>query len=494
MLLASVRVRFGYGVHDTRTPKRGVSKMPRTCLVCAAWTRLLERLAYERTPLIRHRPPTRLTQIDAVLASPLIHCLAAAVPERKAGRPTRHPLALHLGWAAIARGFGSGNRLDAELASGDMWGHIVERYNTNAAQHPHGVTVDASIDRLYADTHRHTRDRFCETDTLGLLCEAFTEHSVALAQHLGLLIKSEMGSRTLPGQRCTIYGDGTILRPIYSKEAKTRHDPDVITHHRHDGKVVGTKLVHFAVRGTDPHHRVMLAVGHVADPGREADRSVELIRKISAYAPDTISAVAYDGAFRGVHHNLLMTELGIIVINKPHGSRNKTPRVLALGTWSHVTPGGTCEHALVSNGGNVCDATLNETGQAVLSEPCKRTQVRRYDRTENRYRFSLGVTVPCATGAFTAWISPHPAPGDTTSGRADQLRLVSPHEQHFADLYSLRNDSEAINANYKLTHTYDRAPVLGWKRQLFDLLAWSLLNNATAQWYHSPQQHNTQAA
>lgn len=113
-------------------------------------------------------------------------------------------------------------------------------------------------------------------------------------------------------------------------------------------------------------------------------------------------------------------------------------------------------------------------------------QVRRYTRPGGRYRFSVGVRVPCAAGPFTAWISPHPGPGDTTAGRADQLRLLPPHEELFDELYGLRNDSEAINANYKRTHIFDRAPVLGAKRQLFDLLAWSILNNATAWWHHTP--------
>lgn len=95
----------------------------------------------------------------------------------------------------------------------------------------------------------------------------------------------------------------------------------------------------------------------------------------------------------------------------------------------------------------------------------------------------------------TAWISPHPGPGDTTAGRADQLRLIPLHEGLFEELYGLRNDSEAINANYKHTHLYDRAPVLGWRRPLFDLLAWSILNNTLAWWQRSTDaaEHRTAA-
>lgn len=436
--------------------------------------------------MTRHRPPTRDTLLDALFACPLIHSLGASVPTPRAGRPARHPAALHLAWAAYARGIGSGNRLDAELANNDLWQRIVERYNAAAEAHPDGVPVRDGIDRLYADTHRHTRDRFCETDTLSGLCSSFTALSVPLAQQVGLLDAAGTGSRTRPGALCSIYGDGTILRPIYSGEEGQRRDLDVLTHHRHDGPVAGTKLVHFAVRGPEPHRRVMLAVGHVADPGREADRSVELIRSIAVHAPETISAVIYDGAFRGVHHNTLMTELGLTVINKPHGTRSNRPKTLALGTWHHDTPGGQCDHALVSHGGSVCDATLDDAGRAVLSDPCERVQVRRYARPGGRYRFSIGVRIPCAAGDFVAWISPHPGPGEATTGRADQLRLIAPHEDLFAELYGLRNDSEAINSNYKRTHIFDRAPVLGWKRQLFDLLAWSILNNSIAWWHHAP--------
>lgn len=435
--------------------------------------------------MTRHRPPTRTTQIDALFACPLIHDLAAVVPERRVGRTTRHPLAMHLAWAALARAVGSGNRLDAEIPG--MWERLVDRYNTGAAHHTEGVPAAEHLDRLYADTHRHTRDRFCEPDTLELLCEQFTAASVRLARDVGLLQPAQLGSRTRPGGTCTIYGDGTILRPIYSADAKTRTDPDAIVHHRHDGRVVGTKLVHFAVRGPEAHRRILLAHAHVAEQGREADRAVDLVRRIHAHAPDGVAAVVYDGAFRGTHHHTLMTDLGVVVINKPHGTRSDKPRTVTLGTWDHETIAGPCTHTLVSHGGNVCDATLDDAGNATLSDPLERAQVRRYARPGGKYRFTLGVRVRCAHGDFVAWISPHPGPGDTTAGRADQLRLISPHEELFDDLYGLRNDSEAINSNYKRTHIFDRAPVLGWRRQLFDLLAWSILNNSIAWWHHSTE-------
>lgn len=425
--------------------------------------------------MLRHRPPTLTAMLDALFCCPLIHDVAAAMPKRRSGRPSRHPIALHLSWAAMARLFGSGNRLDAEIASGNLWPEIVERYNAGAKNHPLGIPVDRT-ETLYADTHRHTRDRFCEPDSLQALIEAFTAASVVLANDVGLLLPGN-GSRTRPDPTCTIYGDGTVLRPIYSVPGG-RNDPDAKDHHRHDGVVTGTKLLHFAVRGPQVHRRIILTVDHVADPGREADIAVAAIRRIYPHAPNGIAAVAYDGAFRGTHHNTLMTDLGLIVINRPHTSRARHPRTHQLGTWSHTTRNGQCHHTLVARTGNVHDATLDDTGRTVLSAPCERTQVRRVSRPNNQYRFTAGFTVKCAGDDFTAWISPHPQPGETSHSRADQLRLISTHEPLFDELYGLRNDSEAINANYKSTHIHDRAPVLGSRRQTLDLLAWSILNNA----------------
>ena len=173
------------------------------------------------------------------------------------------------------------------------------------------------------------------------------------------------------------------------------------------------------------------------------------------------------------------------------------PRLLKedeVGRPSTATIYGDCHHTLVSHAGGVCDASPDDSGRPIRSKPLERAQVRRTDRPRGGYRFALGVRVPCAAGAFTPWISPHPGPGDTGTGRADQLRLISPHEELFASLYGLRNDSEAINSAYKRSHIHDRSPVLGWRRTLLDLLAWSILNNATAWWHHAQDAHGLRTA
>jgi hypothetical protein len=202
--------------------------------------------------------------------------------------------------------------------------------------------------------------------------------------------------------------------------------------------------------------------------------------------------VVYDGAFRGVHHQTLMHDLGLVVINKVHPISNNGEtrewRPLLLGQWTHPTGRRrTCSHTLVAHNGAVCDTRTNDTGQLQLSDPLPRRQVRRYPRPRRGgWRFSVGVDIDCPLGAFTAWISPHPGDPADGTGRADQLRLVPAHDPLFAVLYGLRNDAEAINAEYKRTLLADRAATLGWQRQILDLTSWAFLGNSLAMHLHRP--------
>lgn len=442
----------------------------------------------------RPRPIARPTRVHAVLAAPLIHDIAADLDlGRPHGRRRRHPIALHLAWAALSRLYGSANRLDAELAHPDAWGAFVDTYNTAAANHPHGQPCPPHTPPLTADTHRHLRDRLTTDDGLEQLTDTFTRHAVTTARAIGLLDPHGGGSLTRPHPTRTIYGDGTVVRPIYSQSPTgTRVDHDAQAHRRHDGTIVGNNLVHLAVRGPALHQRVLLAIGRTPAPGGEAATAVELIRRVHDHAGPGIQAVVYDGAFRGVHHHTLMTDLGVTVVNKVHPAGRdgdqRLHRPHTLGTWTHAAGRrAQCNHTLVAHNGAVCDTTLTATGELELSPPLRRQQVRRYARRRRGgWRFSLGVAVTCPYGDFTAWISPHPEPGDATHGRPDQLRLLPEHDPHFAAIYGLRNDSEAINAEYKRTLPADRAAALGWRRQVLDLHAWALLNNTLAWHVHAP--------
>jgi hypothetical protein len=433
----------------------------------------------------RHPSPHRDDRLHALFACPLIHQIANDVGNL--GRRTRrHPIAMHLAFGAMSRLYGSANCLDSEITNPHQWAKIVELYNTHAELHD-GAVINAVGVPLIADTYRHVRDQLGRH--LDDLSDSFTRHAVEIAHAVGLLRVDGPGSRTRPHPSRTIYGDGTIVRPIYRPTNNGRTDPDAAQHSRHDGQIWGNNLVTIATRGSNPNQRVILAVGRVDTPGHEAATAVELIRHVHSHAGDGIQAVVYDGAFRGVHINTIMSDLGLIAVNKVHAATandtDRTYRQLPLGQWTHTVRGRTCTHTIVAHQGHAHDSTLDDSGNLVLSEPLQRHQVRRYERGKSGWRFTLGVHVPCPKAPFTAWISPHPQPGDTGYGRPDQFRLLAELDPHFQILYGLRNDSEAINAAYKRTLVADRASALGWKRQVLDLMSWGLLTNTLAWQLHA---------
>ena len=426
----------------------------------------------------RHLPPTFSQDLEHVLAGPLIHQLAHDLAHHLPRR-RRHPLALHLGHLALQRAIGSGNRLDAELGAGGGWPRMVTAYNTGAVRHGDGRTLGPYLTPLTADTVRHLREHLTRDPVLDQLRTALTIHSVTHAIDIGLL-PTRGGSLTHPHPTRTVYGDGTIIRPLYRHDTPGRHDPDIAQHHNHEGAHWGNNLVLVCVRGPQPHRRIILGVDRVTDPGREADTAVDLFRAVIPHAGPRVQAIAYDGAFRGVHHNLLMRELGVVVITKVHAASRrdqlKIVRTLPLDTRHHTIDGRSCPHRLVIHDGAIREADLDAAGDLHLSEPLHRQQVRRTRSERNGYRFALGVAIPCPRGPFTSWFSVHP--------HADQLRLLPESDPDFARLYGLRNDSESGNAAYKATLPFRRAAALGWRRQLLDALAWAILVNSRAHARH----------
>jgi hypothetical protein len=183
-----------------------------------------------------------------------------------------------------------------------------------------------------------------------------------------------------------------------------------------------------------------------------------------------------------MHHH------GVIVINKVHpATRNdheRTYRTVPLDTWAHPHGRHHCTHQLVAHHGDICEAVITDDGTLTHSPPLQRTQIRRHRRADGTWRFNVGVVIPCRHQEFTAWVNPHPRPGDHNAGRTDQLRCIPESSDDFDVLYGLRNDAESINSEFKRTFIADRAPALGWRRQLLAAVSWAIFNNARAAWLH----------
>jgi hypothetical protein len=457
---------------------------------------------------------TTVEQVRAVFRLPALYQLGALVERRPVGRPADFPPYLLLGYGVLARVFRSGARVEIELAQPATWSVIVDTVQQMRRQRP-DLEIAAPPRRAPGwDAYRYARNRrFTAEDVLEDLCEEFTELAVAQAQEAGLLRPDGPGSLCHPDRSRVVYGDGTVVSPMYRPPAakrvqdddgvphtvyldaagnpidapRKRYDPDSAEHHGHTGPVHGQNFVGLYVRGDGPHQRIVLAVDRVPRPGAEADTAVDLLKRLHAVAGAGIQAVVYDGALRGKHIDDLMSTCGVVVINKVHstsrspGRRRTTPaegnpRWYALGTWQHDTDGGQCTHTLAAVDGAVSEVGLDAEGGPVVLARLVRRQVKRPKRKNGRYHFTAGYTVPCPAGEFLAWISPHPQhPGDV--GRPDAVRLIAEGEPDF-DVYTLRSDSESHNSGFKRTLLVDRAQSLGGRRQLLDFLSYGLLTNA----------------
>lgn len=468
--------------------------------------------------VVRPRGLTTHEQITAIFRLPALYELAEVLPGRHpSGRPANHPGYLLLAYGVLARVFRSGIRVEAELAQPAVWAHIVATVADMAAARPDLDIPPPGPRSPGWDAYRYARNKhLTDPETLADLQHAFTALAVEQAQGMGLLNPSGAGSLCHPDRSRTVYGDGTVVRPLYRPPTATRstdpatgvttisykaadgtmttapprrHDPDVAVHHGHTGPVQGQNFVAFYVRGDAPHQRVVLAVDRVPAPGQEAETAVGIVGKLHEAVGSGLQAVVYDGAFRGRHLDQLMTECGVVVVNKVHASgktavrRGKTgaaagPRWLALGTWEHGDDAGPCRHLLAAVDGAVCETGLDEEGKPTVLQRLVRRQVKRPRRTSGRYHFNVGYEVPCDRGSFLAWVTPHAQPGDRDARRADAVRVIAEGEPDFDRLYGLRNDAESFNSQLKRTLLVDRAMSLGGRRQLLDVLCFGLLNNA----------------
>ena len=153
------------------------------------------------------------------------------------------------------------------------------------------------------------------------------------------------GSFTHPDATRAVYGDGTLVRPLYRPpetvllhnddgtttvaypDPRTgqllarppgRFDPDLELHHGRGGPVLTHGYVCWHTRGPKPYQRIDLAAAHIPAPGAEAATAVALLRDVHRAAGAGIQVVVYDGALRGVHIEEIMRSYGYLVLAKQH--------------------------------------------------------------------------------------------------------------------------------------------------------------------------------
>ena len=440
----------------------------------------------------RRRAPAASQVINALTAGPYVGGLADLSEEHRVGRKRLHPTWLVFVYTALARHYRSYNRTDSELQNG-LWASL--RRAADQAD-----LEDPGSEPFTYPHYSYWRDKLVyDPETVELLKERLTEIAVDHAQAAGLLTPRSGGSLMKPSPLRTIYGDGTVVRPMYRADPNDpdtkqgRVDPTAAVYHRHDGAIRGNNFVMFSVRSDRPGSRIVLAVERVAQPGPEADAAVTTVQRIVRTAGPGIQALVYDGALKGKHIDQIMRNTGLVVVNRPSaGIRGdvRVPKKTTLGAVSHPTGQGDCTHVLQSHDGGIVDVKLADDGRPVVVSHATRRQVKRARRKNGTYTFSMQIQIRCSRGDFTIWVSPHAKKdGDPTPER---IRLLPPADPYFQTLYNLRNDAESINSQFKRSLLLDRAPSLGWERQLLDVIGFCILHNSLS-WAEAIRPHQKAA-
>lgn len=465
----------------------------------------------------RSRVPTTGEVIRALLCSEELHAVAELLPMHgEVGRPRELP-----GWSVflvgcLARHYRSAARATSELASEFVWHQVLKAVDEARGR---GIDVPGAPRPPSWHAWRRARDQYLATEEgLATIGEIHLEHAVRLAHSLGLGSVEGGGSWSHPVRTRAVYGDGTLVRPLYKPPTavrvddgdggqmvlypdpetgelltapKRRFDPDSAEHHGHTGPVHGTNYVSWHLRGPHYYQRVILAVARVPGPGQEAESAVRLLADVHRAFGDGIQVAVYDGAMRGVHIEAIMRTYGYLVLAKPTRDQvtdqtpslvrldsGKAARSVPLGVWEHDTPSGMCRHTLAAIDGAPAEVGLDEAGDPVLLGQLPRRQVKRPRLKDGRYRFSVGYEVACPHEPFWVWLSPHPEKGDRSASRPENLRVIAAGDPDGMRLRGIRSDVEAHHDAFKQTLRNWRAASLGANRGLLDQYAFAVMHNA----------------
>jgi hypothetical protein len=228
--------------------------------------------------------PRRLStaeQIEAVFSSPALYELAELIPRPPVGRPPANPAYVVLAYGVLSRLYRSGIQVQTELAHPATWRLVRDTVARMSQRLPDELVPRLPGDRPATfEAFRNARDRYLTDPEIRVELQArFIDAAVRQARSFGLLRPDGPGSLCHPDRSRCIYGDGTVVRPMYRPPAARREtdpetgetrvvyldgtgqaieapahrfDPDVAEYHGHAGPVFGQNFVALYARGDAP--------------------------------------------------------------------------------------------------------------------------------------------------------------------------------------------------------------------------------------------------
>jgi hypothetical protein len=278
-------------------------------------------------------------RLEALVDNDALYELADAVPTpdpTAGGRPRMYPVYMWLLYDALLSIWGSARRVEAELAHPIVWNQLRTLISHKFPDYPDRWLPANPMRRwhyLYGRTTWLT-----DPAVFAKLHDIYRRCAIDQAHALGLLDPDGPGSWTRPDLARMLYADGKVVTPLFRAKPDTRilnkqtgevrtprFEADAGLHFEGTGETAwGLKFVLVAVRTTDRHGRIILDTDWVPSPGGEATTALDSITRIAADAPG-LQGVIYDGALRGVHHQRLLRDLGLLPINKVTAAQGTGP-------------------------------------------------------------------------------------------------------------------------------------------------------------------------
>jgi hypothetical protein len=457
------------------------------------------------SPPRRPAPVPALERLEAIVQNPAIYELAALIPHAdhaNGGRRRQYPEYMWLIYEALLSVYGSARQVEAELSHPLVWDFLRGRIGARFPNDPSQWLADAPMRRHH---YLYARNRYLtHPSVLTALGKLHREIAASQARDLGLLDPDGPGSWTHPDLSRLLYADGKVITPLFrAKPGDTRvdpdtgeihparHEPDAGLHVEGDGETAfGVKFVLVAARTTEPHGRIILDIEWVARPGGEASTAMDCFTRLAPTIPGA-QGIIYDTALRGVHHQTLLRDLGLLPINRvaaqhanpkqPRRADRRVEKSARIEDKTILIDGCETTITLYARGGAVGIGELTETGDLTFTE-LPRVRTHRNRDKNGQYRWYNDYQLPDRYEGQTITVRLHGSSDDTARrfNRTENIRPIPPSDPDFARLYPRRNDAESINRNLEDTLWLGRAHSIGHARQHLNLLGYALMVNGLA--------------
>ena len=293
-----------------------------------------------------------------------------------------------------------------------------------------------------------------------------------------------------------LHADGKVITPLFRARPgdtrvdrttgeirPVRYEPDGGLHVEGDGETAwGVKFVLVAARTTDPHGRIILDIEWVPKAGGEARTAMDSFTRLAPYI-EGAQGVIYDTALRGVHHQTLLRDLGLVPINRVTAAKAnpKTPRRAErrVEKSAHIE-----DKTITIAATSLYAAAIGPDSPKPATSPSPPAPHHATDKNGS----TAGTTTTTPGRYEQTSPSAPPAIAGSTAPRTSAIPRPD-----FA-LYPRRNDAESINRNIEDTLWIGRAHSIGHARQHLNLLGYALMVNGLALHRHRRQRTHQLAA